>query len=272
MDSLTATVKTFEKIEQVRVSESVRAAHLLKRVRCVTCDRHWVPAQPRERKGEKDPDRPAPLDRTVCPVCGRAEESVPDPTKHPFLTDTVLPELERIEALVEAEIIRLVEALPAWRQWGKRVKGLGPTSFGYVWGKCDWIRLPTASSMLAHSGLAHKNGQIQRRRKGQKIDYDPQLQSRTCIIGECLLRAKGTYYEFYRKEKAQVLGNGWAKDLGHAHNHSFRLMRQICMSHFWETARKSLDLLAPLPYAFGVLGHGGYIAPEEMCDKGPLAK
>jgi len=157
---------------------------------------------------------------------------------------------------------KMVQDHPVW-DWAERIKGVGLTSVGRLIGKTDITRLETVSAMWAHCGFGmYKDGTRQRKRKGEKIDYDPSLQSSCVVLAESLVKQKDTYYQYYlgQREINSELKAAWS------HNRSFRHMIKLFLSHFWQVWREAEGLPAPSPYAFAILKHpeGHLIDPWSM--------
>lgn len=100
--------------------------------------------------------------------------------------------------------------------------------------------------------------------RGEKSSYDKYAKKLLYLVGTSFLKAKGPYEGYYREKKALLERErpGW--DKGRIHLTALRKVEKLFLSHLWETWRKALGLETPTPYALGVLGHEGLIAPEEM--------
>ncbi len=181
------------------------------------------------------------------------------------MREIALPRLKGEEGFYEGHLKKMVESHPAWR-WAERIKGAGLTTIGRIIGKTDIARVNTTSEMFAHYGFGlEKDGTIQRKRAGEKITYDAQLQSNCVMLGESLMFQKDKYYEYYLREKEKHS----QLPPRHAHNRAFRHMIKLFLSHFWQTWREAEGLPAPEPYAFAVLKHpsGHLISPWDMTKK-----
>ena len=180
----------------------------------------------------------------------------------PYIRQIALPRLIAEEEFYEKELQGMVQGHPA-QIWAKEVKGAGLTGISRLIGKIDIIRLDTVSEMWAHCGFGlEPDGTRQRKRAGQRINYDAQLQSNCVMIGESLMKQKGAYYEYYLRQKEIHSSLPPA----HCHNRAFRHMIKLFLSHFWQTWREAEGFPAPSPYAFGILKHpeGHLISPWTM--------
>jgi len=271
-----SAVKVFEEVEKIRRGCEASLTHLARNRRCLSCGKDWMPKayEPcpecgskntkllKKRRKCKDCEHVwEPSAIGVCPWCG-SSASEENPKDNSYLRNVVLLRLRNDEKFFEDQMIRMVVSHPAW-QWAKDAKGAGLTTIGRIIGKTDITQLNTASEMWAHCGFGlEADGTRQRKHKGEKITYDVQLQSNCVMLGESLMFQKGSYYEYYLRQKEKFSELKPA----HAHNRAFRHMIKLFLSHFWQTWREAEGLPSPPPYAFGILNHssGHLIRPEEM--------
>lgn len=276
-----SVVTFFERAENLRRSAQIRQSHLEKQVLCLDC---------MERFGEERKALWVPT-KTVktcphCSSCGRnlavGRAQVPSTCEcrgsrcgskvfrsarrvDPFVEE-YLPRFRELEEALENEVKSLVGGHDLWQEWAHYVRGIGEITLGRIMGHCDIKLLTKPSKMWAHAGLGlDEQGRPQRKRKGELVNYDPKLQSVTCILGESLLRAQGRYYDLYLDRKQRYLAQGFT--LGHAHNRAFREMRKLCLDHIWRKWREVEDLPTREPYVMEYLGGHEYISPEEMMEK-----
>jgi len=271
-----SAVRIFEEVENIRRSCNVKLKHLEKNRRCLDCGKDWMPKkfEPCPECGSKDTrlmkiSRKCrdcghiwkPSDLGVCPWCS-SSSSEPNPKDDTYIRQIALPRLIAEEEFYEKELQGMVKDHPAWI-WAKEVKGAGLTGVSRLIGRIDIARLQTVSEMWAHCGLGlEPDGTRQRKQAGKKINYDAQLQSSCIMLGESLVKQKGTYYEYYLRQKEVHSSLSPA----HCHNRAFRHMIKLFLSHLWQTWREAEGLSAPSPYAFGILKHpeGHLISPWSM--------
>jgi len=271
-----SAARIFEEVEKIRRGCDAKLSHLEKNRRCLDCGKDWMPKRfelcpecgsketrlMKKRRKCKDCGHVwEPSELGVCLWCG-SSSSEPNPKDDPYIRQVALPRLIGEEEFYEEQLREMVNSHPAW-PWAKQVKGAGLTTIGRIIGKTDITRLNTVSEMWAHCGWGlEPDGTRQRKRAGQAINYDAQLQSNCVILGEALLRQTDTYYEYYLRQKEVHSGLTPA----HRHNRSFRHMIKLFLSHFWQTWREAEGLPAPPPYVFGILQHpeGHLISPWEM--------
>lgn len=278
---ISSAVKLFEQLEKIRRSSETRLSHLAKNMRCLDCGRDWMPKRFEicPECGSKDTrvmkvrrkclaceHTWEPAGPGLCSHCGSAN-SIASPRTDTYIENIALPRLREEEEFHEAQLLKMVQLHPAWI-WAEGVKGAGLTTVGRLIGKTDIERLSTVSAMWAHCGVGlYPDGTRQRKRKGAQLDYDAHLQSNCVILGESLLRAKDSYYDFYLDEKKKWPG---LTD-SHRHNRAFRHMIKLFLSHFWEQWRINLGLPAPEPYAFDILKHPkGHLIPARDMAKKPV--
>jgi len=198
-----SAARVFEHVEKVRRGCDTKLSHLKKNRRCLACGKDWMPKrfEPCPECGSKKTKlmkqkrkcleckymwKPSTLG--VCPWCG-SSSSAPNPKDDPYIRQIALPRLTAEEQFHEGQLREMVEAHPAW-QWAEQVKGAGLTTVGRIIGKTDIARINTASAMWAHCGFGLEvDGTRQRKRAGEKINYDPQLQSNCVMLGESLVKA-----------------------------------------------------------------------------------
>jgi len=271
-----SAVKIFEEVEKLRRGCDAKLKHLQNNRRCEDCGKDWMPKkyEPCPECGSKNTRLLKarrkcgdcgyvwqPSDIGVCPGCGSAS-SVANPKDDSYIRQIALPRLRVEEEFYEDRLREMIGDHPVW-EWAQQIKGAGLTSVGRIIGRTDIRRLKTVSEMWAHCGWGlYRDGTRQRKRKGEMIDYDPQLQSSCVVLAESLIRQKGSYYDYYLRQKEinASLTPAWR------HNKAFRHMIKLFLSHLWEAWRKAEGLDAPEPYAFAILKHpeGHLITASDM--------
>lgn len=108
------------------------------------------------------------------------------------------------------------------------------------------------------------NWQIQRLRKGVKIDYSPRLKATCYLIGTSFLRCGSPYRRVYDSAKEYYKAKRPDWTLKHQDMAARRKMVKIFLSHLWVKYRQAEGLAVSKPYAMERLGHDSYIAPEEF--------
>lgn len=93
--------------------------------------------------------------------------------------------------------------------WLKSVKGVGPTTAGFLLAEFDIVKAERPSQFWSFAGLSVVNGSSPRPQKGQKLPYNSWLRSKCiAVVGGCLLKAANeTYrpiYDDYKHRKAHT--------------------------------------------------------------------
>jgi len=275
-----SAARVFEEVEKIRRGCEAKLTHLARNRKCLSCGKDWMPKayEPCPQCGSKNTKlmrqrrkcvdcghRWQPTALGVCPWCGSANSEA-NPKDDPYMREIATPRLRTEEEFHEGQLKKMVGGHPAWG-WANQIKGAGLTTIGRIIGKTDIVRVNTVSEMWAHCGFGlEADGTRQRKRAGEKITYDAQLQSNCVMLGESLLFQKDKYYEYYLREKEKHS----QLPPRHAHNRGFRHMIKLFLSHFWQTWREAEGLPAPEPYAFAILKHpeGHLIKPWDMASQG----
>lgn len=179
----------------------------------------------------------------------------------PFLI-SMEPLVER-EAFCEKQMVRILKDLPIY-QWVLDTPGLGALSAARILGETgDMMNYSTPAKIWKRMGLAVMNGNRQGR-PGQNASadewiehgYSPHRRSIMWVIGDCLVKAKGPYREYYLECKAQEIERAEASGLtvapaakipakdkdaymsqGHVHNRAKRKMEKRLLRNFWRACR-----------------------------------
>jgi hypothetical protein len=102
-------------------------------------------------------------------------------------TGKSLNALER-DALKEVE--RLLQGIPIYEKFLKDVRGIGPTLSGVLISEIHIENCNTVSQLWAWCGLAVVDGKAVKRKRGEKLTFNPWLKSKLLkVMGDCLLKA-----------------------------------------------------------------------------------
>ena len=71
------------------------------------------------------------------------------------------------------------------------------------------------------------------------------------------------YVVDFLKQRAKMETEDHWKSEDHRNNAAIRWTAKLFLSHLWEEWRKLEGLPTPLPYSIAILGHSGYISPQE---------
>jgi len=212
------------------------------------------------------------------------------------VTEEVLERTADVETWLNNKVKELVKSHPAY-PWFKNVKGIGDLNIGKVVSLIDIEKASLVSKLWRYAGMAPgPDGKAERQVSGQKLHYNKVLKSMCWRVAKSLIRAKGSYYEYYREQKTKILARlkreGYTvvpslelpiekdpktgrkkhveKDgffgLGHADGMAQRKMIKLFLSHLWLEWRTAEKLPISKPYAHAIQGHSDYRPPEDFIE------
>ncbi|KKK88508.1 hypothetical protein LCGC14_2742470 [marine sediment metagenome] len=201
--------------------------------------------------------------------------------------DIQLPLISQLEREYSKKMEKLVKTEMIYTTFLLHVRGIGKLlSAKLIKAFGDCSQYDTVSKLWAHCGQSVINGKAPKRRKGETINYNPDLKTLVWIISDCLMKSnKGFYREIYNTEKEKQLnreypigelegkyGKPYEKDeinlrKGHAHNRALRKMRKIFLDHFWFASRELAGLPAEKNYVEGVLNHNHIITWRKALER-----
>jgi len=169
-------------------------------------------------------------------------------------------DLKRMEQSMAELVEDELESIPIWFHLQK-VKGCGPMIAGGLIGWIDDIsKADTISSLWRYAGLAPG----QKRRAGEKLDYNPKLKDHMWRVGTQLLKAQRKRYKpfavrLYERFKSQEGAKEFESPRGghklHIHRRAFRRMLKVFLGALWLRWREIEDLPITPPYAHAKLEH-----------------
>lgn len=200
-----------------------------------------------------------------------------DPQRAQVMQDWVDERLVSIEKDIKKMATKYVEEEEIW-SWLNEVKGIGPVISACL---ISWIkpikRFDTVSSLWAYCGQDVRDGMAPRKKKGEKVNWNPRLRTLCWKISDSFVKSKGPYRDeydrakaFYRAKFPDQVDTGEKTRRGtpimqytdlHIHNMAKRKAVKLFLSHFWVKWRELENLEIRLPYAFDRLGHRHYIQP-----------
>jgi hypothetical protein len=115
------------------------------------------------------------------------------------LFNKISTSIEDFEKSLNSVLGRALKNIPIWETFLKGVKGIGPRMGSVLIAETNIEMCHTASQLWAWWGLAVRNGEADRRHKGEKLRYDPERKAKvTKVLAECLIKAKSPkYYQLY---------------------------------------------------------------------------
>lgn len=189
--------------------------------------------------------------------------------------EQVFPRLEEAEKAINDRVKIYARQYPIFTEWIQHeVKGVAETlTGGLIAGIRDIGRFETVSKLWKYCGVGlSDDGAIQKRAKGQKIDYSPFLKTLCWKLGEQFVKIgdRGYYGQKYREFKADEIKKAEARGLkvlpqadidalpeekqagcmsaGHVHNRTRRKVVKLFLSHLWQVWRELENLPTRNPY------------------------
>lgn len=201
-------------------------------------------------------------------------------------TDALVDKLVELEDYVDGRVAKLLIQHPAY-DWFSRVKGIGRENIGKVLAPIHIEKANTISALWKFAGYSVEEGVAARRVKGGgKLSYNSSLRTMCWRLGSSLLRARGTFYQYYLQEKEKYSNRykvvpaanlptrdgkhyepEGVRSEGHIHNMALRKMIKLFLSCLWLTWREAEGLPITKPYAIDQLHHDSFVDPWSLVDK-----
>ena len=219
----------------------------------------------------------------------------------PFTVD-ILGKLRELEHYIDKIVAGEIEDHSAY-PWFSQIKGIGRENIAKVVGLIDIYKAPYPSSLVKWAGYAPgADGKAMRKKRGQKIEYNAELRPLCYRLGGSLMKARGSYYDYYLdckaayvkrftedegkeivpKDKLPRKKNERGKWVhyetdeliseGHVHLMALRKTIKLFLHHLWYEWRKAEGLPTASPWIIEHGGHRHIITSEEMIDKAKTAK
>lgn len=208
--------------------------------------------------------------------------------------EVLLGEVMKLEEKAAKDISKGVKNHPFYVYWLKNVKGIGPLLSAqlilHIRGKqhtpecqekrakyfakkkpgekkrtkaftCDCPtkeieRFSNVSKLWHYAGLHVVNGKAARRRRGQKVDWNPKLKSLCWNISKSFVMHKNSdYRKHYEKFKKKEQKKHPDLRKGHIEARARRKTVKLFLAHLFDKWYQLKGLNPPKPYAIGVLGH-----------------
>lgn len=188
-----------------------------------------------------------------------------------------IPQIASSIAKLEKDIEKIfpvfLEDYPIWESWLMGIKGIGSVYASELLAGLDIHKAPYPSSFWKYCGVGvEPNGERQRRRKGEKTDFNPHMKKTLWKIAVGFRKNGGFYKELYEKfkeeekvkhpEKIKVNGKTSFND-SHLRNRALRKTAKIFLAHLHAKWREVENLPPVQPYVHQHMGHQHFIeAPE----------
>jgi len=141
------------------------------------------------------------------------------------------------EKIIAKEIEREVRQIDVYREYLRYVKGLGAVlSAKLICYIKDIERFATVAKLWRYAGLGVVDGKAERRRRGQKANYNTRFKALMYVIANSFLKTGSKY----------------------------RRMEKLFLAHVWEKWREIEGLPTREPYPIEYLGHITKLEPEEF--------
>lgn len=168
--------------------------------------------------------------------------------------------LKSIEKSIKDDIEDIVTETELWKKFLKDVRGIGPTLAAGLYAYIDIEKAKHVSSIWKYAGLAPDS----KRKKGEKLDYNPELKDICWKIGESFLKSKSKYKLVYDERKEYEKENSPDLTDGHQHNRAKRYAVKEFLKDLYKVWREIEDLEVTPPYAVAELDHADKDKPENQ--------
>ena len=197
-------------------------------------------------------------------------------------------QLKKFEKQYQKQILFLVKDEPIYTEYLSKIRGVAELTaanlIGYL-GYCE--NFDTISKVWRYCGLAVFDGSAERKKKGEKIHYNPKLKTLMYKISDCFIKQGDGYRKLYDKFKAfyrkkypeeivnpnyvapkdptdeKSKGKGFKKKYTPMHIDLMtrRKVEKIFLANYYLTARKMKGLPVRDPYPMEYLKHTTMIKP-----------
>ena len=146
-------------------------------------------------------------------------------------------------------------------EWLEGVTGIGPIISASILATVDIKKARHASSLWKYAGLAvGDDGRADRRKKGEKIQYNPFLKTVCWKIGQSFIKTKSKYRKiydtskvFYKKKFPKEVADTETKRTfytkAHIHNMAIRRTVKLFMAELWAEWREREGLPVSVPFS-----------------------
>lgn len=134
--------------------------------------------------------------------------------------------LHAIEKNVKRDMTRVLEPIPIYQEWFKKIRGVGPLLAGAIIGEIGTIdRFEHISNLWSWAGFGIHDGVADRRRAGEKSHWNPVMKIVGWKAGKSFVKLGGYFRETYDQFKLEEVAKNipWAAPLDPAKLSGFRL-------------------------------------------------
>ena len=134
--------------------------------------------------------------------------------------------LHAIEKNVKRDMTRVLELIPIYQEWFKKIRGVGPLLAGAIIGEIGTIdRFEHISNLWSWAGFGIHDGVADRRRAGEKSHWNPVMKIVGWKAGKSFVKLGGYFRQSYDQFKLEEIAKNtpWAAPLESAELAGFRL-------------------------------------------------
>jgi len=212
-----------------------------------------------------------------------ADDLIPPEQAAEWIASMVKPLISE-ENRMARKTAKQLKGMPIWEGWLRHVRGvdvkLGAQLIAHIQPIGDFDNV---AKLWAYAGLSVIDGKAQRRMKGQKSNWNPELKTICFNFGASIEKAGGPYRDLYDRYGARDLAvhpepievkrkdGSTYKDYskGHMRNRRLRYAEKIFLSHLWQAWREMEGLPVRGPYAIEYLGHTTILSPWAFIETNP---
>jgi len=124
--------------------------------------------------------------------------------------------LRMFEDSIKEEMMIALEDVPMWTEWFKHIRGIGVVLAGGIIGEMSNIaRFEHISNLWSWAGYGIHNGKADRRTKGEKTHWNPNMKVLGWKVGQQFIKQGGWFREQYDQFKIeeQAKNTGWVVEL-----------------------------------------------------------
>lgn len=174
--------------------------------------------------------------------------------------------LNRLENRLERRCAYHLKAFPIWTDYLSRISGVGPRlGSSLISIIATPKRFENNTALYKYAGLASIDGEIQKRRKGQKSEWSSELKTTLYKLSDSFIKVGRGYRDLYDqfKKRENLINQGREKPLtkGHIDMRTRRRVLKLFLSHLLQRWRELEGLPVRKPYPIEYLGHKTLIEP-----------
>jgi len=171
------------------------------------------------------------------------------------------------EKRYKIQMMRYINQEEIYKKYLGRIKGIGPVLSANLlkwFGYCE--RYKMVSSLWKHCGMhvieVDSHSEAPKRRKGEKLDWNPQLRTLCWKISDSFIKQRTPYYrDMYDKKKAKELDrkdDNKPKNKLHADLRARRYAVKRFLQHYWDCAKELTGQERTKPWIIGKGKHCHY--------------